>query len=216
MFRCTPKRETQLPDPTTATSPPQLGTSWVWYASIHLRDRHGSVPACHEVQGFLPAMRCKGSCLPWGASVLACHEVQGYILGRLEFETKFFNEAEGAVQHMYSNLETDSIPAPRKVYIQLHQPSTGKWTTEFTRISGPETKFGVSPFHRHTNVTNPSVHLVQHIAKLIALIGFPPIDLISRGTRVQEMVHFCQGLRELLESDRRNYCGRGGNWTRPP
>jgi transcriptional adapter 2-alpha len=34
------------------------------------------------------------------ASVPACHEVQGYMPGRLEFETEFNNEAEEAVQHM--------------------------------------------------------------------------------------------------------------------
>lgn len=34
------------------------------------------------------------------ASVPACHEVQGYMPGRLEFETEFYNEAEEAVQHM--------------------------------------------------------------------------------------------------------------------
>ena len=34
------------------------------------------------------------------ASVPACHEVQGYMPGRLEFENEFFNEAEEAVQHM--------------------------------------------------------------------------------------------------------------------
>ena len=34
------------------------------------------------------------------ASVPACHEVQGYMPGRLEFETEFANEAEEAVQSM--------------------------------------------------------------------------------------------------------------------
>jgi transcriptional adapter 2-alpha len=34
------------------------------------------------------------------ASVPACHEVQGYMPGRMEFETEHFNEAEEAVQHM--------------------------------------------------------------------------------------------------------------------
>ena len=34
------------------------------------------------------------------ASVPACHEVQGYMPGRLEFETEFVNDAEEAVQHM--------------------------------------------------------------------------------------------------------------------
>ncbi|KAE8442501.1 hypothetical protein EG329_003282 [Mollisiaceae sp. DMI_Dod_QoI] len=34
------------------------------------------------------------------ASVPACHEVQGYMPGRLEFETEHANEAEEAVQHM--------------------------------------------------------------------------------------------------------------------
>ncbi|TAQ83427.1 hypothetical protein B7494_g8247 [Chlorociboria aeruginascens] len=34
------------------------------------------------------------------ASVPACHEVQGYMPGRLEFETEFANEAEEGVQHM--------------------------------------------------------------------------------------------------------------------
>lgn len=34
------------------------------------------------------------------ASVPACHEVQGFMPGRLEFETEHFNEAEEAVQHM--------------------------------------------------------------------------------------------------------------------
>lgn len=34
------------------------------------------------------------------ASVPACHEVQGYMPGRLEFENEFANEAEEAVQHM--------------------------------------------------------------------------------------------------------------------
>lgn len=34
------------------------------------------------------------------ASVPACHEVQGYMPGRLEFETEFANDAEEAVQHM--------------------------------------------------------------------------------------------------------------------
>ncbi|KAK1148633.1 Transcriptional adapter ada2 [Aspergillus melleus] len=34
------------------------------------------------------------------ASVPACHEVQGYMPGRLEFETEFLNDAEEAVQHM--------------------------------------------------------------------------------------------------------------------
>ncbi|KAL9102647.1 MAG: hypothetical protein Q9163_002233 [Psora crenata] len=34
------------------------------------------------------------------ASVPACHEVQGYMPGRLEFEVEFANEAEEAVQHM--------------------------------------------------------------------------------------------------------------------
>ena len=34
------------------------------------------------------------------ASVPACHEVQGYMPGRLEFETEFLNEAEEVVQHM--------------------------------------------------------------------------------------------------------------------
>jgi len=34
------------------------------------------------------------------ASVPACHEVQGYMPGRLEFETEYANEAEDAVQHM--------------------------------------------------------------------------------------------------------------------
>jgi transcriptional adapter 2-alpha len=34
------------------------------------------------------------------ASVPACHEVQGYMPGRLEFETEFCNDAEEAVQHM--------------------------------------------------------------------------------------------------------------------
>ncbi|KAL8718029.1 MAG: hypothetical protein Q9225_004799 [Loekoesia sp. 1 TL-2023] len=34
------------------------------------------------------------------ASVPACHEVQGYMPGRLEFETEWQNEAEEAVQHM--------------------------------------------------------------------------------------------------------------------
>ena len=35
------------------------------------------------------------------ASVPACHEVAGYMPGRLEFETEFANEAEEAVQHMH-------------------------------------------------------------------------------------------------------------------
>jgi transcriptional adapter 2-alpha len=34
------------------------------------------------------------------ASVPACHEVQGYMPGRMEFETEYANEAEEAVQHM--------------------------------------------------------------------------------------------------------------------
>ncbi|KAH0553277.1 hypothetical protein GP486_006585 [Trichoglossum hirsutum] len=34
------------------------------------------------------------------ASVPACHEVQGYMPGRLEFETEYANDAEEAVQHM--------------------------------------------------------------------------------------------------------------------
>ena len=34
------------------------------------------------------------------ASVPACHEVQGYMPGRLEFESEFLNDAEEAVQHM--------------------------------------------------------------------------------------------------------------------
>ncbi|KZF25432.1 SAGA complex subunit Ada2 [Xylona heveae TC161] len=34
------------------------------------------------------------------SSVPACHEVQGYMPGRLEFETEFMNEAEETVQHM--------------------------------------------------------------------------------------------------------------------
>ncbi|KAI9851086.1 MAG: Transcriptional adapter ada2 [Thelocarpon superellum] len=34
------------------------------------------------------------------ASVPACHEVAGYMPGRLEFETEYANEAEEAVQHM--------------------------------------------------------------------------------------------------------------------
>lgn len=34
------------------------------------------------------------------ASVPACHEVQGFMPGRLEFENEFANEAEEAVQHM--------------------------------------------------------------------------------------------------------------------
>ncbi|CAD6499949.1 BgTH12-04054 [Blumeria graminis f. sp. triticale] len=34
------------------------------------------------------------------ASVPACHEVQGYMPGRLEFETEYYNEAEEAVQLM--------------------------------------------------------------------------------------------------------------------
>ena len=34
------------------------------------------------------------------ASVPACHEVAGYMPGRMEFETEFANEAEEAVQHM--------------------------------------------------------------------------------------------------------------------
>ncbi|RMD40559.1 hypothetical protein DV735_g4573, partial [Chaetothyriales sp. CBS 134920] len=34
------------------------------------------------------------------ASVPACHEVQGFMPGRLEFETEHFNDAEEAVQHM--------------------------------------------------------------------------------------------------------------------
>jgi len=34
------------------------------------------------------------------ASVPACHEVQGYMPGRLEFEVEAYNEAEEAVQHM--------------------------------------------------------------------------------------------------------------------
>jgi transcriptional adapter 2-alpha len=34
------------------------------------------------------------------ASVPACHEVQGYMPGRLEFETEHLNDAEEAVQHM--------------------------------------------------------------------------------------------------------------------
>ena len=34
------------------------------------------------------------------ASVPACHEVQGYMPGRLEFETEYCNEAEEAVQHL--------------------------------------------------------------------------------------------------------------------
>ncbi|KAK2746642.1 Transcriptional adapter ada2 [Myotisia sp. PD_48] len=34
------------------------------------------------------------------ASIPACHEVQGYMPGRLEFETEFANDAEEAVQHM--------------------------------------------------------------------------------------------------------------------
>lgn len=34
------------------------------------------------------------------ASVPACHEIQGYMPGRMEFETEFANEAEEAVQHM--------------------------------------------------------------------------------------------------------------------
>ncbi|KAL8838230.1 MAG: hypothetical protein Q9170_002220 [Blastenia crenularia] len=34
------------------------------------------------------------------ASIPACHEVQGYMPGRLEFETEWQNEAEEAVQHM--------------------------------------------------------------------------------------------------------------------
>ena len=34
------------------------------------------------------------------ASVPACHEVAGYMPGRLEFETEFANDAEEAVQHM--------------------------------------------------------------------------------------------------------------------
>lgn len=34
------------------------------------------------------------------ASVPACHEVAGFMPGRLEFETEYFNEAEEAVQHM--------------------------------------------------------------------------------------------------------------------
>lgn len=34
------------------------------------------------------------------ASVPACHEIQGYMPGRMEFETEFANEAEEGVQHM--------------------------------------------------------------------------------------------------------------------
>lgn len=34
------------------------------------------------------------------ASVPACHEVAGFMPGRLEFESEYFNEAEEAVQHM--------------------------------------------------------------------------------------------------------------------
>ncbi|KAI9678254.1 MAG: Transcriptional adapter ada2 [Caeruleum heppii] len=34
------------------------------------------------------------------ASVPACHEVAGYMPGRMEFETEYFNEAEEGVQHM--------------------------------------------------------------------------------------------------------------------
>ena len=34
------------------------------------------------------------------SSVPACHEVQGYMPGRLEFELEYHNEAEEAVQHM--------------------------------------------------------------------------------------------------------------------
>ena len=34
------------------------------------------------------------------ASIPACHEVQGFMPGRLEFEAEFANEAEEAVQHM--------------------------------------------------------------------------------------------------------------------
>ncbi|KAK4979446.1 Transcriptional adapter ada2 [Elasticomyces elasticus] len=35
------------------------------------------------------------------SSVPACHEVAGYMPGRLEFETEYLNEAEEAVQHMH-------------------------------------------------------------------------------------------------------------------
>ncbi|KAL1976825.1 hypothetical protein VTN31DRAFT_3107 [Thermomyces dupontii] len=44
------------------------------------------------------------------ASVPACHEVQGYMPGRLEFETEFLNDAEEAVQHMSFEPGTE-IPA---------------------------------------------------------------------------------------------------------
>lgn len=46
------------------------------------------------------------------ASVPACHEVQGYMPGRLEFETEYFNEAEEAVQHMQFE-PGDGVQNPR-------------------------------------------------------------------------------------------------------
>jgi transcriptional adapter 2-alpha len=44
------------------------------------------------------------------ASVPACHEVQGYMPGRLEFETEYFNEAEEAVQHMQFDPGDGAVP----------------------------------------------------------------------------------------------------------
>lgn len=44
------------------------------------------------------------------ASVPACHEVQGFMPGRLEFETEYFNEAEEAVQHMQFDPGDGAVP----------------------------------------------------------------------------------------------------------
>jgi len=44
------------------------------------------------------------------ASVPACHEVQGFMPGRLEFETEYANDAEEAVQHMSLSLAKGLIP----------------------------------------------------------------------------------------------------------
>ena len=73
------------------------------------------------------------------ASVPACHEVQGYMPGRLEFETEFCNEAEEAVQHMQfepgngENPETGEIDPEMELKMVVMDIYNSRLTTRADR-----------------------------------------------------------------------------------
>jgi transcriptional adapter 2-alpha len=63
---------------------------------FHIRKKRRIEHAKEERKSALPATPKQKPT----ASVPACHEVAGYMPGRLEFETEYANDAEEAVQHM--------------------------------------------------------------------------------------------------------------------